>query len=59
MLKKMLKMPYVIAAIVVFFLVLFVGVFGVGLTWGESLLLSAVVTVVGVGAIWLREIWPF
>lgn len=59
MLKKALKLPYLIAALIIFLLMLFVGVFGAGFTWGESLLLSAVITVVGVGSLWLKEFWPF
>ena len=46
---------YFIAAIVIFMIVLFVGVFGVKLTWGESALLSAFLTVIGVGGYWWKE----
>jgi len=55
MAKKILKNPYFIAAVIIFFLVLFVGAFGVKLTWSESLTLAAVVTVVGVGTFWARD----
>jgi len=53
-LKKKLFM-YFIAAIVIFMIVLFVGVFGVKLTWGESALLSAFLTAVGVVSYWRKE----
>jgi hypothetical protein len=46
---------YLIAALVVFLIVLVVGVVGVKLTWGESALLSAVITVMGVGGYWWKE----
>ena len=52
--KKKLFM-YFIAAIVIFMIVLFVGVFGVKLTWGESALLSAFLTAVGVVSYWRKE----
>lgn len=51
--KKLLI--YLIAALAIFLVVLLVGVFGVKLTWGESALLSAFLTVIGVGAYWWRE----
>jgi hypothetical protein len=46
---------YLIAGVVVFAVVFFGGVRFVGLTWSESLLLSAFLTVVGVGGFWWRE----
>jgi hypothetical protein len=51
--KKLLY--YLIAAIAVFLIVLLVGFFGVKLTWGESALLSAFLTVIGVGSYWWKE----
>lgn len=59
MLKSIFKNPYVIAGIVVFIILLFVGALGFGASWGESLLGSAVLTIVGIGGIWWkREVWP-
>lgn len=46
---------YLIAAVVVFLIVLMVGVFGMQLTWGESALLAAVVTIMGVGGYWWKD----
>jgi hypothetical protein len=46
---------YLIAIVVVFLFVLLVGYFFVDLTWGESALLSAFLTVIGVGSYWWRE----
>ena len=51
--KKLLI--YLIAALAIFLIVLFVGVFGVKLTWGESALLSVFLTAIGVGTYWWRE----
>ena len=60
MIKKIIRNPYVIAGVVVFFILLFVGVFGVGASWGESLFGSVALTVIGIGSIWVKqEIWPF
>ena len=46
---------YLIAIVVVFLVVLFVGVLWIDFTWGESAMLSAFLTVIGVGAYWWRE----
>ena len=46
---------YLIAAVVVFVVVLVVGVIGVQLTWGESAMLAAFLTVIGIGSYWWRE----
>jgi hypothetical protein len=51
--KKIIAYP--IAAVIVFLICLFVGVFGVKLTWGESALLAAFLTVIGVGGYWWKE----
>jgi len=51
--KKLLG--YLIAAIVIFVIVLVVGVIGVKLTWGESAFLSAFLTVIGIGGYWWKE----
>lgn len=59
MLKKLLKHPYIIGGIIAFLILFFVGVFALEVSVGESLLGSAVLTVVGVGGIWWKqEIWP-
>lgn len=46
---------YLIAIVVVFLVVLLVSYFFVKLTWSESALLSAFLTVIGVGSYWWRE----
>jgi hypothetical protein len=46
---------YAVAAIIVFIIVLLIGVYGVELAWGESAMLSAFLTVIGVGGYWWRE----
>jgi hypothetical protein len=46
---------YLIAIVVVFLVVLLVSYFFVDLTWSESALLSAFLTVIGVGSYWWRE----
>jgi hypothetical protein len=53
MLKKLRN--YLIAAVIVFVVVLVVGVVGVKLAWSESALLSAFLTVIGVGGYWWKE----
>jgi hypothetical protein len=46
---------YLIAIVVVFPVVLLMGYLFVDLTWGESALLSAFLTVIGVGTYWWKE----
>ena len=46
---------YLIAMAIVFLVVLLVGYFFVKLAWGESALLAAFLTVVGVGGFWWKE----
>ena len=46
---------YLIAFVVTFFVVLLVGYFFVDFAWGDAALLSAFLTVIGVGAYWWRE----
>jgi O-antigen/teichoic acid export membrane protein len=46
---------YLIAIVLVFLIVLLVGYFFVDLTWGESALLSAFLTAIGVGSYWWKE----
>ena len=59
MLKKLLKHPYIIGGIICFLILFFVGVFGIEASVGESLLGSAVLTIVGVGGYWWKEkVWP-
>ena len=45
---------YLIAAAIVFVIVFVVGIIGVQLAWGESALLAAFLTVIGVGGYWWR-----
>jgi hypothetical protein len=51
--KKLLT--YLIVAIGIFLLILFVGIFFIDLKWSESALLSVFLTVIGVGTYWWRE----
>jgi hypothetical protein len=46
---------YLIAIVIVFLFVLLTGYFFVDLTWAESALLSAFLTVIGVGSYWWKE----
>jgi hypothetical protein len=46
---------YLIAIVVVFPVVLLIGTFFVDLAWGEAALLSAFLTVIGVGTYWWKE----
>lgn len=58
MLKKIFTNKYIIAGLIVFLLLFFIGVFGLGFSWGESLFASAVLAVVGIGVIgWKEEMW--
>jgi hypothetical protein len=45
---------YLVAAIVIFLVVLMVGVLWVHLKWSESAMLAVFLTVIGVGAYWWR-----
>jgi Kef-type K+ transport system membrane component KefB len=58
MLKKILTNHFVIVGIVVFLLLFFVGIFGISLSWGEALLLAAVITAVSIGTMWWQDFWP-
>jgi hypothetical protein len=51
--KKILA--YLIVAVAIFLLILFVGVSFIDLKWSESALLSAFLTVIGVGGYWWKE----
>ena len=46
---------YLMAIVAVFLVVLLVGYFFVDLAWGEAALLSAFLTVIGVGGYWWKE----
>jgi hypothetical protein len=46
---------YLVAIVVVFLVILLLGYFFVDLAWGESALLSAFLTVIGVGGYWWKE----
>jgi len=58
-LKKILTNPYFIGGSIVFFILLGVFVFGVNLSWSEALMASAALTIVGIAAIWWKDLWPF
>ncbi|MGC1374598.1 MAG: hypothetical protein WA821_00120 [Anaerolineales bacterium] len=45
---------YLIAAVIIFVAALVVGVIGVQLTWGESAMLAAFLTVIGIGSYWWK-----
>jgi Kef-type K+ transport system membrane component KefB len=58
MLKKILTNAYVIGGIVVFVLLFFIGIFGIGFTWGEALFGAAALSVIGTATVWWRrEVW--
>jgi hypothetical protein len=59
MLKKIFTNHFVIAGLVIFLILLGVFVFALDLSWGESLLASAALTVVGIGAAWWQDFWPW
>jgi hypothetical protein len=46
---------YLIAIVVTFLILLLAGYFFVDFTWGEAALLSAFLTVIGVGGYWWKE----
>ena len=46
---------YLIAIVVVFLVILLADYFFVKLTWSESAMLSAFLTVIGVGGYWWKE----
>jgi len=50
--KKILG--YIIAAVVIFLIILLVGVLWVKFTWGEATLLAAFLTAIGIGTYWWR-----
>ena len=59
MLKKLLKNPYIISGVIVFLLLFFLGIFEIGFSLPDSLLVSAVISIVTVGGYWWKEkIWP-
>jgi len=48
-----------IAGVIVFLLLFFLGLFAIGFSWSDSLLVSAVISIVGVGGYWWKEkVWP-
>jgi hypothetical protein len=59
MLKKIFTNRFVISGVVVFLILLGVFVYALGLSWGESLLACAVLTLVGVGIAWWQDFWPW
>ena len=59
MLKKLLKNPYILSGLILFVLLFFLGIFAIGFTLPDSLLLSAVISILGVGGYWWKEkVWP-
>lgn len=59
MFKKLLKNPYIISGVIVFLLLFFLGVFSIGFSLSDSLLVSAVISIVVVGGYWWKEkVWP-
>jgi Kef-type K+ transport system membrane component KefB len=59
MLKNITKHPYIIGGIIVFLFMLFLGVYALEFSWEESLLASAVLSMIGVGGLWWKEkVWP-
>ena len=48
--------PYIIAGILIFLLLFSIGIFALDLTLGESLLLGGVISVIGAGGIWWKEV---
>jgi hypothetical protein len=55
MLKKFLTNVYVMVGMIAFIFLLFVGVYGMGYSWGESILASAALAAVIVVVTWLKE----
>ena len=59
MLNFIRKHPSILGSIITFLIILFLGVFVLETSWSESLLGSAVLTIVGVGGVWWKEkVWP-
>ncbi|WP_041470722.1 MULTISPECIES: hypothetical protein [Chloroflexus] len=44
--------PYITVFVIMFCIIFFVAVFGLGFAWGESLLAAAVISAVGVAVQW-------
>ena len=53
--SKFLKSPYLIAAIIVFVLLMGIGLY-LKFSFGEALFTSAALTVIGVGGIWWKAV---
>jgi hypothetical protein len=47
--------PYMIAFIIVFLLLFFIGIFALDTLWSESLFGAAVLSAIGVGGIWWKQ----
>ncbi len=55
---RIARSPYFIAGLIIFVLLFFIMLLAVHTTFGEALLISAVLSVVGIGAAWFKEyIW--
>ena len=48
------KHPYIVSFVIVFLLLFFIGVFGISVSWLESLFGAAALSAIGVGSIWWR-----
>jgi len=48
--------PYIVSYIVVFFLLFFIGIFALDVSWSESLFAAAVLSAVGVGGYWWKYV---
>jgi len=49
--------PYIIAFFVVFLILFLIGIFALDASWSESLIGSAVLSAIGVGGYWWKEVW--
>jgi len=54
MLKKFFSMPYLVAGVVVFILLVALSVFSLDVPIGEALLYSFILTVVGMAVVWWK-----
>jgi hypothetical protein len=49
------KHSYIVSFIIVFLLLFFIGIFGMSVSWSESLFGAAALSAIGVGGIWWRR----
>ncbi len=50
-----LKSPYIIGGVIIFLILFFVGIFALDVSWGESALYSAVLTLIGTVVYWWKN----